>query len=189
MNPNTTPSQNTNDPVIPSSQPSNTQSHENQKIGVNITQPVSNNSPNQSAPTGTTIGPEIYRKVLKYVHITSMFAIILGILEIVAQPLLLYATYKSKVPGVSRSTLIIEFTVISVIIGGVYIALGLQLKKIALDTFNKAMKPLRITAFSALVVVVMSFIFVGGVAWLLNIILLFFAVTSIRQIVYFRLNK
>jgi hypothetical protein len=118
--------------------------------------------------------PDPYLDALKSVHSAGTWSIALGVINIVLTPLLGYLLYAKATNGAS---LVIAELLIGLVIGGVFIGLGLSLKRTAIETVIEADRKLLYVAIAIAIALVLSFVLGGRSVGLLNV----FAVVKASQ--------
>ena len=143
------------------------------RVSNSLEQPqTSNSSSNANNPSAA------YQDALTSVHSAGTWAIVLGLLNIVLTPFLEFLVYtRSGSNGKGEITLVLAALVVGLIVGGIFIGLGLKLKQATIDTFCKADRVLLWLAVIIGIVMILSLIATGHGVGLLNI----FAALKVAQ--------
>jgi len=137
------------------------------------TQETSTNPSKPTIVSGSTSSHVDYQDVLKSIHSTGTWAIVLGVLNIILSPLLENLVYtQASAKGQSKATLVITALILGLIVGGIFIGLGIKLKRATADKIHQADRTL-LWLVAALALVMILSLFAVSNAGLLNIILLF----------------
>lgn len=147
---------------------------------INESQPVISpiDVPPQDAPTmvpspSPAVGPDTSLQALKSVHTVGTWAIVLGILNIVLTPLLTATTYSQQTAnGLGEAALVMGGLIVGLVIGAVFIGLGIKLKRTVADKIRQADKVLLSLAAAVVLIIVMNLAAGGGGAGLINILVL-----------------
>lgn len=115
-----------------------------------------------------------YQETLNSIHSAGTWAIVLGLLNVIVTPLLQAFLYtKANSGGHSKNTLVLAAFVIGLIIGGVFIGLGIKLKRAKADTIRRADRTLLGLIITVLIVMLLSLVSGGRGVGLVNLLLLF----------------
>jgi tryptophan-rich sensory protein len=122
-------------------------------------------------------------KALKLVHTTGTWALVLGVLIVIVSPLVAAALYTPQLAsGLTKPAFVTASFVIGAIEGGIYIAIGLSLRRITAGNLPKS-RPLLITLSVLLVGFAIIGLVAGGSGFgILNLIVLIDAIRSLGAI-------
>jgi hypothetical protein len=96
---------------------------------------------------------------------TAIWAIILGVLDILVSPVLEAAVYSEKnAKTYIASSVFVKSLILGIIIGGILIAFGIRLRRYKRETITDADKTLMILAIVMFVIVVVSLLTAGGIS-------------------------
>jgi len=133
-----------------------------------------------SAWKGEPISTEEHQKAVNSVHSAGTWAIVLGVLNIIVTPLLELLVTPTN--GQSKTSLVVTASIIGLVIGGIYIGLGLKLKQTHTDTLLQAKKVLIFLSIFVLVIGVFTLVQSGHSLGILNYILLFVNIQALSKI-------
>lgn len=122
----------------------------------------------------TIVSLNTLQDALKSIHSAGSWAIVLGLLNIVLTPLFEFATYtQASSSGYTKSTLVLGSFVIGLVVGSLFVGLGIKLKRITENKINRADKILLWLAAVVLLVVILSLIDGERGVGLINFLTLF----------------
>ena len=132
---------------------------------------------------GPSVPSEAQQAALKSVHLAGSWATFLGACNIVVLPLVEALLYTpADAHGYSKTALVTSAFIIGIIIGAIFIAIGIKLRHVTAETLLRAGRTLLIFNVVIAVIAILNLLGGGGGIGLLNLVALFISLQALTKV-------